>query len=169
MPHTVNLPLEKPLLVPWSRFIHEPYRIGIPIGGDTGDAIRARAAHPMGKGREVGNYRIHEARYSLATARNQQLIRGKGQPVLATLDGETVGICHGGLLWVHPDHRDTGIAIEMLIELFLLVGPDRWCNPPTVRAGKQMQYSKEGVACFKLVFHELVKRGVIDPGEKGLP
>lgn len=154
-----------PVSITWSQFIREPYEIGEPLGGDRMGSRRANTlARPIGLGKEYGDYRIHAGRYDLDPEQHRRRVELRGQPVVATLDGQIVGACNGTFLWVHPSHRDTGLAIELLIELFLIVGVKRWCRPPAIKAGKRMRYSQEGLKALETMFRTMVGRGIVDPG-----
>ena len=155
----------EPILLPWSKFIREPYAIRHSFG-ERYDLMRAKRIKPMGYGREFGNYRIHKGRFSELAQRNQDLIEAKGLPVAATLEGDLVASVCALTLWVHPEHRHKGLATEMVVDRFLYTGDGlgRDANRDGV-----MNYTQEGFATLRAAYRLLVSRGVINPGPLGVP
>jgi GNAT superfamily N-acetyltransferase len=65
-----------------------------------------------------------------------------------------VGFVYSAHLYLLPEYRCRGLGIELLIQLFLLNGPEVWCS-------RDRHFTQMGLASYRRAYDELIQRGHI--------
>lgn len=89
-----------------------PHKEGTTFG-ESYMAALAMNIRPVGRGKpwpekphlHARRYRLHEGRYSLDFETNERAIARQDFALVATFDGDPVGVINGGFLWVHGSQR----------------------------------------------------------------
>jgi GNAT superfamily N-acetyltransferase len=74
--------------------------------------------------------------------------------VVCCTRGVNVGFVYSANLYLLPEHRGRGLGVELLIQLFLLKGPEEFLR-------RDRHFTSMGLASYRRAYDELVRRGHI--------
>lgn len=145
--------------------------------GEAYMAAASRNIRPVGFGEEwySERFRLHEGRYNLNFEDNERAIARQDFALVATLDGDPVGVINGGFLWVHGSYRlrrteaSFDLAAELWAERAMRKGYRQSYNRYTL-AGKPIPLTSASLKVAKRAYALLVARGcIINPEAAACP
>lgn len=169
-------------LIPWPDYVGS-YRL-------TEDPLRHGYASRRAAGLQLAEPRVLEGSYWIGKGRyvGEEQARARVHDFgVATVacprdaPHEIVGLLQHNTLWVHPDHRRQGLALQMgLMHARLRISAlpqvdglwpcviDVRRRPRDLRSRSTM-YTHEGIELIRRVYCALVNEGLIDPGDGPWP
>lgn len=143
-PHTLNVVVNEPFAIDYVRRTIDPIGEGVPF---------------------CERYRLHTGRYSTDEKTDSDFVKRHGIALVATYNGEKVGLISGMLFWVHAEHRrsvvDVDIAAELSLAHALLYSEGRGFS--YLRKNALITMTQKAINANKRAYHLAVQRGIIVP------
>lgn len=108
-------------------------------------------------------YRIYAARYSLNPERHTEAATKLGPGVVTMIEGLHVGSSRKHFIWIHRDHRGSGLGQEQGITWLLYYGYEAW----TFMQDKQYRMNDAAVRLRRNHYDKMIERGIVVNVDEG--